>query len=572
MHKLSTTSTHISSVEKGFPMAAGVPSAWPRTMRLLACAALAVATAGLAGCGDSSSGKADSGAVYTSQNAAGLMVSAGDYRPATPFPVAIHSTLSGGELQSSEQKAKQNPKTYLAPRSAMRDLRHASSMLTAAIGQSGLRHNFKSLLAGQKGQVELLEAQHRINRVSAALVDLTSRFNIITQDSALLNSDRLKIASLRTQYKAYAIMHKAALRAALDAQHTADRHLAAAKQRVAAVKKLVAAHIALRDRFSAAGMALVAESHNSTGTKSLDQYKQAMAKMNQVAKYAAQVEILKSRLSQDMDRANLAAMQADAASRHAKELAAARRVAAGVAASALRRIAAIEAGAKTIISGSAAHSSVPTVMDQFAAVKAQLKIALHQADAALQLCNESQQDLKQAAFEQSKNSTYASQLAAHGLRPNDPLILANENRSMQSLYNLQAASASITAATVSQLKLQVLKLQALCASTGDSIYPLINQQSPVAAPTAAELQACSAAATDALNHATMDADQALASGPSGRSPVKWLAPAINFQANIALAEVTADPALKTKYLQVAAQEAQKANQLNPMLKLNVPTK
>lgn len=572
MHKTSTTATDISSVEKGFPMAATTPSPWHRTMRLLACAALAVATAGLAGCGDSSSGKADTSAIYTSQNAAGLMVSAGDYRPASPFPVAIHSTLSSAELQSAQQKAKQNPKSYLAPRSAMRDLRHASSMLATAIGQSGLRHNFKSLLEGQKGQVELLQAQHRINRVSAALVELTSRFNIITQDSALLNSDRLKIASLRTQYKAYAIMHKAALRTAIRAQRAADKHLAAAEKRVAAAKKLVAANIAIRDRFSTAGMTLVTESHNTTGAKSLDQYKQAMAKMNQMAKYAAKVEILKSRLSQDIDRATLASMQADAARRHAKELAAARHVAAGVAASALRRIAAIEAGAKAIISGSAAASSVPTVMDQFAAVNAQLKIALHQADAALQMCNKARQDLKQAAFEQSKNSTYASQLAAHGLRPNDPLILANENRSLQSLYNLQAASASITAATVSQLKLQVLKLQALCASTGDSIYPLINQQSPVAAPTAAQMQACTAAATDALNHATMDAGQALASGPAGRSPVKWLAPAITFQANIALAEVTADPALKTKYLQVAAQEAQKANQLNPLLKLAVPAK
>ncbi len=572
MQKLSTTATHISSVEKGSPIMGLTPAPWHRTLRLLACAALAVATTGLAGCGDSSSGKADSGAVYTSQNAAGLMVSAGDYRPATPFPVAIHSTLSSSELQSARRQATQNPKSYLAPRSAMRDLRHASAMLSTAIGQTGLRHNFKSLLEGQKGQVELLEAQHRINRVSAALVELTSRFNLISQDSALLNSDRLKIASLRTQYKAYAIMHKAALRTAIRARRAADRHLAASEKRVAAAKKLVAANVALRDRYGAAGMTLVTESHNTTGTQSLDQYKQAMAKMNQVARYAAKVEILKSRLSQEVDRAKLVSMQADAAHRHARELAAARHVAAGVAASALRRIAAIEAGAKAIISGSDDRSGVPTVMDQFAAVKAQLKIALHQADAALRLCNESRQDLKQAAFEQSKNSTYASQLAAHGLRPNDPLILANENRSLQSLYNLQAASASITAATVSQLKLQVLKLQALCASTGDSIYPLINRQSPVAAPTAAQLQACTTAATDALTHATMDADQALASGPSGRSPVKWLAPAINFQANIALAEVTADPAMKTKYLQVAAQEAQKADHLNPLLKLAVPVK
>ncbi len=572
MHKLSTKAIHTPSVQEGFQMMAATPSPWHRAMRLLACAALAAATTGLAGCGNSSSGKADSTAISTSQNAAGLMVSAGDYRPATSFPVAINSTLSSSELRSAQQQAKQNPKSYLAPRSAMRDLRHASAMLSTAIGQSGLRHNFKSLLEGQKGQVELLEAQHRINRLSAALVELTSRFNIITQDSALLNSDRLKIASLRTQYKAYAVMHKAALQTAIHARRAADKHLAAAKQRVAAAKKLVAINIAARDRFSAAGMTLVTESHNTTGAQSLDQYKRAMAKMNQVAKYAAKVEILKSRLNQDMDRANLATMQADAARRHAEELAAARHVAAGVAASALRRIAAIEAGAKAIISGSVAQSSVPTVMDQFTAVNAQIKIALHQADAALQMCNESRQDLKQAAFDQSKNSTYASQLTAHGLRHDDPLIVANENRSLQSLYNLQAASASITAATVSQLKLQVLKLQALCASTGDSIYPLINQQSPVAAPTAAQMLACTTAATDALNHATMDAGQALASGPAGRSPVKWLAPAITFQANIALAEVTADPALKTKYLQVAAQEAQKANQLNPLLKLAVPVK
>ncbi len=572
MHKRSATATLVSSVDKGFPMVAATPSLWHRPLRLLACAALAAATAGLAGCGDSSSGKADSRAIYTSQNAAGLMVSAGDYRPATPFPVAIHSTLSSTELRSAQLRAKQNPKSYLAPRSVMRDLRHASAMLATAIGQSGLRHNFKSLLEGQKGQVELLEAQHRINRLSAALAELTSRLNLISQDSALLNSDRLKIADLRTQYKAYAIMHKAALRTALQARRAAERHLAAAEKRVAAAKKLVAANVALRDRFSAAGMALVAESHNTTGTQSLDQYKQAMAKLNQMAKYAAKVEILKSRLSQDMDRANLASMQADAAIRHARELAAARHVAAHVAASALQRMAAIQAGAKAIISGSAAHSGVPTVMDQYAAVTSQLKVALHQADAALTLCNESRQDLKQAAFEQSKNSTYASQLAAHGLRPNDPLILANENRSLQSLYNIQAAAASITAATVSQLKLQVLQLQALCASTGDSIFPLINQQSPVAAPTAAQMQACTTAATGALNHATMDVGQALASGPSGRSPVKWLAPAINFQANIALAEVTADPALKTKYLQVAAQEAQKANQLNPLLNLTVSAK
>ncbi len=539
----------------------------PRLPQLAAAAALVAAACGLAGCGNSTSGKADTAAIYASQDAAGLTVSAGDYRPAASFPVALHSPLSPEALQQAESRAKQSPAAYLAPRSSMRDLRHASAMLASLISQGGLRHNFKSLLESQKGQVELLASQQRINKLSAALLELTTRFNTITQDSALLNSDRLKTAELRTEYKIYAVMHKNALRRAVHARVVARRRLAVAHKQVARLASRLAAAKSRRDALNSAGMALVVKSHNSTGSVSLNEYKQAMGKMDQAAGVSQKIELIAAHLAQAKAHENLVAMQAAAAGRHAVELAAARKTAASVAAKALRRIAAIQAGARAVIIGSANNRGVPSVGDQFTVVAAQLKIALHQADAAIALSNQARQDLKQASFEQSKNSIYASQLATRGLRPNDPLILANEDHNLQSLFNLQAAIASINTATACQMKLQILKLQGLCAKAGDSIYPLINQTAPVAAPSPTDLASCGAAAVTALNNATDDANLALNPAPSGRSPVKWLAPAVTYQANLALAEVTPNLTLKKKYREAANAEAQKANQLNPFLRL-----
>ena len=255
--------------EKGYrPATAFLASSLRCAMRVSGYGALIATVAGLAGCGNSSSGKADSAAAYASGNAAGLTVSAGDYRPATPFPVSLHGTLSSTVLESAIRQARQSPATYLSPRSTLRDLRHASALLNAAMADSGLRHNFKSVLEAQKGQVELLAAQHRINHLSEALVDMTSRFNIITQESALLNSDRLKISSLRTQYKVYAVMHKNALRAAVKAQKTAQSHLAGVHRGVARLKKLLGTNLVQRDTFSINGMNLVNVSQNSTGTTS----------------------------------------------------------------------------------------------------------------------------------------------------------------------------------------------------------------------------------------------------------------------------------------------------------------
>ena len=537
----------------------------PTLTRVLSAAGLFFVIAALTGCGNSRSGHADTQAARVSQHAAGLLLSAGDYRPAANFPVRFTAPLSAAKVSAAMQIARQKPSGYLAPRSAARDLRHASAMLADALSLPRMRFQFKGLLAGEKALVELAAAQLRLRRIIATGNDIQSQVNAILRQSDQLTVDQKKITGLRARRQMLSAIYMKRLSRARTAQTQTRRLAQVARQKLAALHKRLAFYSMQQRRFYGRGVVWRNNSRTTMGETSLRQFKKAMHEMNLAALAGEHAENLAAEVAQTQAAWELARLRAQAARSAVVRLAAARRVAAGIARRDTRQIAVLLAGAKVIVAGPL--NAGQTIQQRLKAIQADLQSGSRQAKKAIALCRQARQSLLIAVEQQRKNYVLAQNLRAGGVSYDDPLVRADTSHVPECMLDIHLAYAAIQMARIDQLLLWNAGLRKDAAVLGGRFFSLIRKAAPLQPPPPGERKQLRQAALAALQQASVDLTQAQGAFPAGQSPVKWLTPALQYEQTLAVAAITNDPTVRTAALQQAAKYAAAADKLNPRLKL-----
>ncbi|NNM86223.1 MAG: hypothetical protein HKL96_10770, partial [Phycisphaerales bacterium] len=369
----SKTAVHVSS-----------QAAMRRLQRLSLSLALTATLAGLAGCGDGSTNKANTQALKVSNKASRLTASAGDFRPKASFPgmlsqpIMSHSALMSYVKQQNSQ-ARHNPSAYLQPQSVTRDLRTADQLLGEALQSPALSYQYKELLLSQAGFVKLAESERALLNASAKVNNIRVESDHVALQSLKVAGYQAQMAPLQTAAQggnAYASQLADAQQAQSQAAATAQT----AAAQVAALQAKITRRKANRITLISQGMALQDKSHVTIGEASLALFKQSVAKFHTAAGLSQQVEELDLQLANAQADASMAASALAAAKRQVSDLTEADKAAKAYAAGMNEQAQALTARVQALINNP--HSKVPTLQQQLVSLESLYHSADKQAAAA----------------------------------------------------------------------------------------------------------------------------------------------------------------------------------------------
>ena len=534
-----------------------------RLWRALGTTAWLIAWAGLAGCGHTAAQQAAAQAGRISRAAAGLQQSAGDYRAAASFPIALAEPLSDMQLSAALARAKTSPSGYVTHRSRLGDLKEAQAMLAKGLAIPALPEQIKGVLAAQKAFVELAAAQRHLQRMLRVDRRVQPQLAALQRTCLQVRADARRIGILRNLRRSYARAGVKQLAWARQAVIQEKAQVQAAGQRVAALAKQRAAYIRRQTHYNRRGIALENAARLTRGAKALAIYKRAMAAMDQTARVTERVTRLGARWKLARQNWQAARRRLRAAKRQVRQLTALREASLRLAREEGLRIAGMQAAVKALVSGPLTVGGV-SVNHCLHGVYAGVDRSAKEGQKALALCASARQDLGIAVQQQGRTYALARRFVAQGLLADDPLAMAYSSHNPACLLQLYRAYAGIRAAQIGQMLLWNLRLQQAATAAVPPAYAALKETAPTTAP-AGDLARVRQAALAALQKAAADLKQAQGLLGTGHSPVHWLTPALGYEMAETQAAVTTDPSQRASALAAAAQYAATARKLNPFL-------
>ena len=541
---------------------------WTGTMpRLVLAPAVVLSLAALAGCNNSPSGSADHAALEASNKAARIVASAGAFRPQKNFPGKLSTPMkSQAQLRSyisaHVRSARQHPAPFLMPRSKSRDLRHAATLISAALASPDLHYEFKGLLEAQAGFIALDDAQRSLVKMERSVQEVRSAVDDVNTLALTIAGRNATMQALGTGANMVR-QFSTALATAQTARSAAQAELTDAQ---AKADKLTAEITTLqhqRSTLDGKGTLLENQSRQTTGAGSLQSFEQAVGLLNKGAAIGEKLAILKGQLDFAQADVQAATLRLHAATAKTQQLAESLSTAKVLAQKQAARLTDIKADITTLIAGK--NAGLRTLQRRLAALIHHWKVMMAHGTAAVASAQLADQHLAAAAMEESKSRNEASQLQQAGMSAYNPLVEAKSNTTPECLLDIYQGLAKLYQAQVYALRLTSSASRLQAQTDANKAYATVELTSPLPAITNSAETGLKTKATQALMQALSVLGQARSLYPSGTSPVKWLTPAVQAMVYLQLAQIAPDDAQRMQQLAKAAQAAAEAHRHNPFL-------
>ncbi len=567
---ISITQRPVLKVSKAQANALTGIGRWSNAVRAIGLAAAFAASAALTGCGASPSHHADVEAQAASSKASMLLAEAGRYHAKSHFPVAISAPLNSEQLIAAKDAANGNPGAYIQPPSVTRDLRHAYATLSSALGNSDLNFQVKGLLEMQRGLVNLAAAQVHTDQLSNALMALQNQVLSVDAASTQVGQFAAKIAFLKKQHDLYLHLYDQELQHAQRMESSAEHAVATARKKATAVGRVLAHYRGIAKALDIKGMGLQSRGEVTVTPATLVDFKRGAGYLNRAAAAHQRATVLEAHYQ-------MATMALDSAKleqvRWANQVAALRQAqksAAEFAQSDSAQIAALKAGVTVLIDGANGKSST-SAAGRAASINALLKTIDKQAALAAKYTDAASSDLMAALNEQRRSTTYAQSLITSGLKPGDPLVVANQSRAPQCILEVYRAAAALKAGQIAAMRMYAAQLQQGAAKAGKQIFSLVSENSPLQEPPAGAVENFRKQAMVEFNvHAAGALKQAQGSMPMQASPLPWIVPAMMYNVDLSVAGISTDPSVRAAAIKAAAASAETALKSNSSLSLPLP--
>jgi hypothetical protein len=560
----------VQAVSKGELLSSDAAIHWSGAAKAIGLAAAVVVAAALTGCGASPSHQANVQAQSASARASMLLADAGRYHPKSHFPVSISAPLSSAQLMAAKSAAKGNPGAYLQTPSASRDLRHAYATLSTALNNSDLNFKFKGLLEMQRGLVNLAAAQESTDQLSQSLMTLQQ--HVLSMDSAAIQVGHFagKMAFLQKQHDLYLHLYNQDLTHARQMEQSAMKMVAKARKRVHAVGRVLAHERGIAKALDIRGMALQAEGEVTVTPATLADFKRGAGFLNSAAAANQRAAVVQAHYQIAELALHTAQLQSVRWAHQVAALRQAQKSAAEMAHSDSAQIAALKAAVTVLIDGTGGNSPT-SAAGRAATINSLLKTIDKQAASAQKLTDEAATDLSSALNEQRRSSAYAQTLISAGMKPGDPLVVANQSRAPECVLETYRAAAALKAGQIAAMRMYAAQLQASAAKAGNQIFAVVSESSPLQAPSADAIKNFRSQAMVEFNmHAAGALKQAQASYPAGSSTLQWIVPAMQYNVDLSVAGISNNPAVRTAAIKAATASAQQAEKVNASLNLPLP--
>jgi len=524
----------------------------------------------LSGCSNSPTNAAAEKAASASSKAAYYLSTAGDYRPATSFPNQFNKPLTSSALRMREQAAMRNPAAYLAKNgttftSSKRDIRHAISLLTDAIGNPATTWEYKRVLYAQRALCEDQLAAMKSQAMRAEVADITRELHALDYSTLHLTQYAKKINYLKSQEAAYGRQYVSQLQAAQHAERKMQHMVNDLTSRLHRAQTALAAMEARRKADLVRGGRLEMQSRVQTGSKSLTTLEAGTRLLNAAAKISIPIELARLKIGRMEFQLSLANNRLAHAQAQVMELSSQRKVAQKIARRAAEQLRLLQAAVHTIIYGASARQmdvnhSAATINHLLVEMSGQAKKASAEYQAA-------SQDFNMAVNSQSTAYTVAAKLLNAKASASNPLVQALQNKSPDALLQIFRAASTLSEAQMLRMELMAVMLQKSAAQLCTITYGLINKASPVSAPKAGYIAALRKHVILKMDVATGSLSRAKIDSVDASSSVKWLEPAYRYAVNAAIARTATEPAIIAKAEKIAVESAKRADSLNPSLNL-----
>lgn len=524
----------------------------------------------LSGCSNSPTNAAAAKAASASSKASYYVSTAGDYRPVANFPGQFNKPLTLSALRMREQSAMHNPAAYLAKNgsgftSSKRDIRHAISLLTDAIGNPATTWEYKRVLYAQRALCEDQLAAMDAKAMHSEVASIIRQLHVLDYSTLHLTRYAKKISYLKAQRDAYAHQYVSALQAAKLREQKLQALAAALTSQLHHAQTALVALKAKRKRDLIRGGRLEMQSRIQTGEKSLSTLKAGTHLLNAAAKISIPIELANLRIERMQYTLSLARNQVANAIAQVTELASQRKITEKIAQRAAEQLTLLQSAVHTIIYGESAQQM--DVNHSAAAIKATLAKLVKQAGKATTEYRAALQDFNMAINSQNTAYSVASKLINAKVHTSDPMVQALQNKSPSAILQIFKSASTLSEAQMLRTKLMAMMLQKSAAQLCQITYMLIDKPSPISAPKAGYLSALRKSVILKMDSATSSVSQAELDATSSTSDIQWLAPAYSYVVNAAIAETATEPAIISKAQKIAIQSAKKANALNPSLNL-----
>ena len=538
--------------------------------QIIALVAAVAVTTTLGGCGTSSSHQADVQAKAASTRASMLLLNAGRYHPKANFPVSISVPLNSGQLMAAQNAAKSHPEYYIQKPSVDRDFRHAAATLSSALSNPDLNFQFKGLLDMQRGFVNLAVAQKHGNEVSQSLISLQNQILSVDAIAAQISHFSTKIAFLQKQHDLYLHLYKANVAHAVRMQRAAASAVAVAKNRAAAILRSLKHYQKMARALTIRGMTLQARGATKITPATLTEFKRGAGLLDRAADAHAQAQNLQTQYHIAQMALYSARRQHLQWSNQVQTLQQSQKSAAEMAASDQAQIAALKAGCTVLIDGAGGRSPT-SVAGRAVVINTLIKTINQQAALAQKYTGLASANFNSALNQQRRSSVYAQKLMASGFKPDNPLVLANQNRAPECALEVYRAAAALKAGQIAAMQLYAANLQSSAAKVGTRIFTLVNEASPLLPPPVTGTSNLRKQAMMEFNvNAAGALKQAQSAYPLGSSPWQWIVPAMMYNVDMSVAGISNNPAVRAAALKAAAASAQAAQKVNSSLNLPMP--
>lgn len=469
-----------------------------------------------------------------------------------------------------EQAAMRNPAAYLAKNgttftSSKRDIRHAISLLTDAIGNPATTWEYKRVLYAQRALCEDQLAAMKSQAMRAEVADITRELHALDYSTLHLTQYAKKINYLKSQEAAYRRQYVSQLRAAQHAERKMQHMVNGLTSRLHRAQTALAAMEARRKADLVRGGRLEMQSRVQTGSKSLTTLEAGTRLLNAAAKISIPIELARLKIGRMEFRLSLANNRLAHAEAQVVELSSQRKVAQKIARRAAEQLRFLQAAVHTIIYGASAkqmdvNHSAATINHLLVEMSGQAKKASAEYQAA-------SQDFNMAVNSQSTAYTVAAKLLNAKARASNPLVQALQNKSPDALLQIFRAASTLSEAQMLRMELMAVMLQKSASQLCTITYGLINEASPVSAPKAGYIAALRKHVILKMDVATGSLSRAKIDSVDASSSVKWLEPAYRYAVNAAIARTATEPAIIAKAEKIAVESAKRADSLNPSLNL-----
>ena len=529
----------------------------------------------LSGCSNSPTNAAAEKAASASSKAAHYVSTAGDYRPAANFPGQFNKPLTTSALRMREQSAMRNPAAYLAKNgsgftSSKRDIRHAISLLTEAIGNPATTWEYKRVLYAQRALCEDQLAAMNAKAMQSEVALITRQLHALDYSTLHRTRYAKKINYLKAQRKAYGDQYVSALRAAKRHEQKVQEMAVALTTRLHHAQTALAALEAKRKNDLIRGGRLEMQSRIQTGEKSLSTLESGTRLLDAAARVSIPIELANLRIQRMQYALSLAQNRVAHAKAQVTELAAQRKIAEKIAHRAAEQLTLLQSAVHTIIYGASAKQM--DVNHSASAIKALLAKLAKQAGKATTEYRAASQDFNMAINSQNTAYSAALKLINAKVHASDPMVQALQNKSPSALLQIFKSASTLSEAQMLRTELMAKMLQKSAAQLCQMTYKLIGKSSPIGAPKAGYIAALRKSVILKMDSATSSLSRAKMDAASSSSDIKWLAPAYRYAVNVAIAETATEPAMIAKAEKIAVQSAKKADSLKPSLNLPVSLK